>query len=105
MYFCIWLTYLLDPQASPYYLLLFFFALALQLLRIITGSLWASIGFHLAYLLTNRYVFSYQDRLPYFTEEVSGVTGVIVTMGIVVLGSCIVLGIIQTWPVFSATRK
>lgn len=88
------------PSGIPYYLLLFFFALALQLLRIITGSLWASIGFHLAYLLTNRYVFSYEDRLLYFTEEVPGVTGVIVTMGIVVLGSCIVLGIIQIWRFF-----
>ncbi|MNJ52043.1 CAAX amino terminal protease self- immunity [compost metagenome] len=90
----------IGPSGIPYYLLLFFFALALQLLRIITGSLWASIGFHLAYLLTNRYVFSYEDRLLYFTEEVPGVTGVIVTMGIVVLGSCIVLGIIQTWRFF-----
>ncbi|HLQ83162.1 MAG TPA: type II CAAX endopeptidase family protein [Pseudogracilibacillus sp.] len=38
-----------------YFVLLFFFGIVLQLIRVWTGSLWSSIGFHLAFLITQRF--------------------------------------------------
>lgn len=40
----------------PHLVLLFFFGLALAFIRLWTGSLWASIGFHLAYLELARFL-------------------------------------------------
>lgn len=80
---------------APYILLLLLFGINLQLLRIITGSLWASIGFHITFLLCSRYLFGPNERLLSFTEETQGVTQVMVMFGYVILGSCIVLSLFQ----------
>lgn len=81
---------------APYILLLLLFGINLQLLRIITGSLWASIGFHITFLLCSRYLFGPNERLLSFTEETQGVTQVMVMFGFVILGSCVVLSLFQT---------
>lgn len=79
----------------PYILLLFLFGINLQLFRIITGSLWASIGFHITFLLCSRYLFGPNERLLSFTEETQGVTQVMIMFGFVILGSCVVLSLFQ----------
>jgi membrane protease YdiL (CAAX protease family) len=79
----------------PYILLLLLFGVNLQLFRIITGSLWASIGFHITFLLCSRYLFGPNERLLSFTEEAQGVSQVMVMFGFVILGSCVVLSLFQ----------
>src|SRR5699024_79361 len=41
---------------SPVLILHFFFAIALALMRVWTGSIWAAVGFHLCYLMMARFL-------------------------------------------------
>lgn len=45
-----------SPITPAYIILIFTFGIALMLVRLLTGNLWASIGFHLAYLEIARFV-------------------------------------------------
>lgn len=78
----------------PYIILMFCFGICLQLLRLLTGSLWAAIGFHIGYLEITRFVIwpdmygvppiiSYQDT-------VLGFSGVFISFGMIVIGGIIV---------------
>jgi uncharacterized protein len=45
-----------DHITTGYLLTMFFFATFLQYLRVLTGTVWAGIGFHLFFLMSNRLV-------------------------------------------------
>lgn len=83
-----------------YILLIACFGICLQLLRLWTGSLWASIGFHLAYLEIMRFVVSpYQYRVPpiiTFRESEPGV-GALLSISMMIIGgiilSLVILGV------------
>lgn len=75
-----------------YVTLILSFGTCLQLLRLWTGSLWASIGFHLAYLEIIRFVFSphqYGGPIITFHESMPGLVGSI-TMSMIIIGGIIV---------------
>ncbi|MFJ7980595.1 type II CAAX prenyl endopeptidase Rce1 family protein [Lysinibacillus xylanilyticus] len=76
-----------------YIILIFCFGICLQLLRLCTGSLWTSIGFHLAYLEIMRCAISpHQFGVPpiiTFHESVSGI-GVLISICMMIIGSIIV---------------
>jgi uncharacterized protein len=89
----------------PHMILLFFFGIALALIRVWTGSLWAAIGFHLGYLAMARFfmmpteygvppIVSFQDTLMY------GVGASFLTM-VIILGAIFILlvflGIKRLW--------
>lgn len=75
-----------------YVTLILSFGTCLQLLRLWTGSLWASIGFHLAYLEIIRFVFSphqYGGPIITFHESMPGLVGSI-TISMIIIGGIIV---------------
>ncbi|WP_374016174.1 CPBP family intramembrane glutamic endopeptidase [Paenibacillus thiaminolyticus] len=75
-----------------YVTLILSFGTCLQLLRLWTGSLWASIGFHLAYLEIIRFVFSphqYGGPILTFNESVPGLAGFL-TMSMIIVGGILV---------------
>lgn len=76
-----------------YVLLLVLFGSALQLLRMITGALWASVGFHLAYLMIARFIFGREDRFLSYTENLPGVSALIILF--LLIGSCMVLALLN----------
>ncbi|WCR28421.1 CPBP family intramembrane metalloprotease [Paenibacillus thiaminolyticus] len=76
----------------PYIILILSFGTCLQLLRLWTGSLWASIGFHLAYLEIMRFVIlphQYGGPIITFHESVPGLVGLF-TMIMIIVGGIIV---------------
>jgi len=75
-----------------YVILLMCFGLALQLWRSLTGSLWASIGFHLAYLEISRFVIIPRDMSAItYIEEEAGTGELFVLFGMVIVGAVVVL--------------
>ncbi|MEB2298403.1 CPBP family intramembrane metalloprotease [Lysinibacillus xylanilyticus] len=76
-----------------YIILIFFFGICLQLLRLWTGSLWTSIGFHLAYLEILRFAVSpHLKGLPpiiTYHESAPGITHVI-SICMMIIGGIIV---------------
>lgn len=76
-----------------YIMLILCFGICLQLLRLWTGSLWTTIGFHLAYLEIMRFVvLPNQYRVPpiiIYHESVPGL-GVLISIGKMIIGGIIV---------------
>jgi len=76
-----------------YIILIFCFGICLQLLRLWTGSLWTSIGFHLAYLEIMRFAVSpHQYGVPpiiTYHESVPGI-GLLISIGVIIIGGIIV---------------
>lgn len=76
-----------------YIILIFCFGICLQLLRLWTGSLWTSIGFHLAYLEIMRFAISpHQYGVPpivTYHELVPGI-GLLISIGMMIIGGIIV---------------
>lgn len=78
-----------------YIVLLLAFGTTLQLLRSYTGSLWASIGFHLAYLEMARFVVGQREqRLLTFTEQEAGTGEFFILFLSIVIGGAVVLGVL-----------
>jgi len=79
-----------------YVVLLTGFGVVLQLCRIVTGSLWTGIGFHLAWLEISRYVVVPRAApLVRIEDPVSGTGELLVLFVGAILGSCLVL---VFWP-------
>jgi len=76
-----------------YVILLLAFGMTLQLWRSLTGSLWASIGFHLAYLTLSRFVVlpRGEQALLRYTEHEAETGALFVLFGMTVLGTGLVL--------------
>ncbi|AVK86906.1 CPBP family intramembrane metalloprotease [Lysinibacillus sp. B2A1] len=76
-----------------YIILIFCFGICLQLLRLWTGSLWTSIGFHLAYLEIMRFAISPNQYgvspIITYSESVPGL-GALISVSIMVIGGIIV---------------
>ncbi|MBH5316934.1 CPBP family intramembrane metalloprotease [Paenibacillus sp. GSMTC-2017] len=75
-----------------YILILFFFGICLQLLRLWTGSLWTSIGFHIAYLEIGRFVLGSREvgapSILTFHESLLGISSHI-SLGMNIIGAII----------------
>ncbi|OMF89170.1 CPBP family glutamic-type intramembrane protease [Paenibacillus sp. FSL R7-0273] len=81
-----------------YVILLVCFGTVLQQLRSLTGSLWASIGFHLSYLEIARFVILQRDnRLLTYSELDAGTGTVVIQFGIIVVGSSAILALLLLW--------
>lgn len=78
----------------PYIILILCFGICLQLLRLWTGSLWTTIGFHLAFLEINRFVISSHGygAPPIITyhDSLLGLGGVFISFYMIVIGGIIV---------------
>lgn len=78
----------------PYIILILCFGICLQLLRLLTGSLWASIGFHLAYLEIARFSIwphgNGAPRIITYHDSVNGLGGLFISIGMIVVGGIIV---------------
>ncbi|MDQ0174669.1 CPBP family intramembrane glutamic endopeptidase [Bacillus chungangensis] len=77
-----------------YIILILCFGICLQLLRLWTGSLWTTIGFHIAFLEINRFVIigsdeEYNPPIVTYHESVLGAGGLI-TLTMLVIGGIIV---------------
>jgi len=80
----------------PQMILLFFFGIALALIRVWTGSLWASIGFHLGYLAIARFVMwpiEYHGGSPIvtFQDTIMYGVGANFIMMVIMLGAIFIL--------------
>ncbi|WP_020618345.1 CPBP family glutamic-type intramembrane protease [Paenibacillus daejeonensis] len=76
-----------------YIILLLAFGTTLQLLRSYTGSIGASIGFHLAYLEMARFVVGQREqRLLTFAEHEAGVGEIFILFLSIIVGGAMVLG-------------
>lgn len=74
------------------------YGMMLQLWRSLTGSLWASIGFHVAYLEIARFVILQQDRrLLTYSELEAGTGPVVIQFGIIIVGSAVLLVLLNLW--------
>ena len=78
----------------PYIILILCFGICLQLIRIWTKSLWATIGFHLGYLEIARFViwpdgYGASPIITYHDAEL-GLGGVFISIGMIVVGGIIV---------------
>lgn len=83
---------------ADYVILLLAFGTALQLLRACTGNLWASVGFHLAYLEIARFAIAQPDvRLLTYVELEEGTGSLFVLFAMVVLGGILVAGAAAVW--------
>ena len=78
----------------PYIILILCFGICLQLLRLWTGSLWTTIGFHLAFLEISRFViFSHGYDAPSiitYHDSLLGLGGVFISFYMIVIGGIIV---------------
>lgn len=78
----------------PHMMLLFFFGIALALLRIGTGSLWAAIGFHLGYLAMARFLMMPAEYgappIVTFTDKIMQGIGASLLVMFIVLGAIII---------------
>lgn len=83
---------------AEYVIMLLCYGTMLQLWRSLTGSLWASIGFHVAYLEIARFVILQQDRrLLTYTELEAGTGPVVIQFGIIIVGSAVLLVLLNLW--------
>lgn len=88
---------------ADYVILLLAFGTVLQLLRF-TGSLWASIGFHLSYLEISRFVVAQNDlRLLMYAELHEGTGNLFILFTMVILGGIFTVGALYLWQ--RASRK
>jgi len=73
----------------------FFFAVALALMRVWTGSLWASVGFHLGYLMMVRFLLTPDaygvPPIMTFQDNIIQGVGAIYSIMIMILGTIAVL--------------
>lgn len=78
--------------SADYMILLAGFGFTLQLWRSLTGSLWASAGFHLAYLVIARFAVAQgEHRILSYSEGTEGTGEVFILFGMMVAGSAAVL--------------
>lgn len=88
----------MDPGVdinADYVILLLAFGIVLQLLRSVTGSLWASIGFHLGYLEISRFVIAQNDlRLLTYSELYEGTSNLYILFMMMILGGIFAVGAI-----------
>lgn len=83
---------------AEYVIMLLCYGTMLQLWRSLTGSLWASIGFHVAYLEIARFVILQQDRrLLTYSELEAGTGPVVIQFGIIIVGSAVLLLLLNLW--------
>jgi hypothetical protein len=84
----------IDITMLPQLMLLFVFGIALALIRIYTGSLWAAIGFHLGYLAMARFLIlpaGYgAPPIVTFQETMYGL-GSLLIIAVIMFGSIIIL--------------
>ncbi|WP_309599596.1 CPBP family intramembrane glutamic endopeptidase [Paenibacillus tyrfis] len=80
------------PITRDYVILLVTFGIILQLLRLVTNSLWTSIGFHLTYLFNSRFIVLQREARFLTYDEIEPGTGELfiifmmtLLMGIVIL--------------------
>ncbi|MGN8646571.1 lysostaphin resistance A-like protein [Gracilibacillus sp. HCP3S3_G5_1] len=75
-----------------YVMLILLFGICLQLLRLWTGSLWTSIGFHLAYLEITRFVVSanYGANIISYQELFPGLGVIFISLVMIVIGGIVV---------------
>ncbi|ASA25813.1 CPBP family glutamic-type intramembrane protease [Paenibacillus donghaensis] len=86
---------IINPE---YVIMLLCFGTTLQLWRSLTGTLWASIGFHLAFLEIARFVILQRDqRLLTYSELDAGTAEIVIQFGIIVVGSAVVLAVLNLW--------
>ncbi|MEK4516073.1 CPBP family glutamic-type intramembrane protease [Paenibacillus sp. FSL H8-0122] len=83
---------------AEYVIMLLCFGTVLQLWRSLTGSLWASIGFHLAYLAMARFVILQRDQsLLTYNELEAGTGPVVIQFGVVIVGTAGLLLLFNLW--------
>ncbi|WP_155991514.1 CPBP family glutamic-type intramembrane protease [Paenibacillus sp. FSL R7-277] len=83
---------------AEYVIMLLCFGTVLQLWRSLTGSLWASIGFHLTYLAMARFVILQREqRLLTYNELEAGTGPVVIQFGIIIVGSAVLLVLLNLW--------
>ena len=83
---------------ADYVVLLLAFGTVLQLLRGCTGALWASVGFHLAFLEISRFVVTQNEvRLFTYAERVEGTGPFFILFAMVILGGILVAGAVRLW--------
>ncbi|KMV01179.1 hypothetical protein ACS72_00645, partial [Acinetobacter sp. VT 511] len=73
--------------------------MAVQLLRSLTGSLWASIGFHIAYLEVARFVVMPGDRpaLLNYTAQDNGLAEIFILYMMIIFVGGIILAVLNAW--------
>lgn len=79
----------------PQMILLFFFGIALALIRVWTGSLWAAIGFHLGYLAMARFIMMPNEYgappIVTFQDTIMPLAGASFLIIVIVLGAILIL--------------
>ncbi|MCY7826505.1 CPBP family intramembrane metalloprotease [Bacillus spizizenii] len=83
-----------------YIVLLLSFGFILQLLRIVTGSLWTSIGFHLAFLENSRFFVLQGDKRFITYEEIVPGTGAlfVIFFMLIIVGTLLLIpAVIARW--------
>ncbi|MGN7416146.1 CPBP family glutamic-type intramembrane protease [Paenibacillus sp. SAF-068] len=82
-----------------YMILLLTYGITLQLLRSLTRSLWASIGFHIAYLEVARFVVVPGDRPALFsyTAQDNGLVEIFILYMMIILVGAIILTVLNAW--------
>ncbi|SDD86715.1 hypothetical protein SAMN05428987_6220 [Paenibacillus sp. CF095] len=82
-----------------YMILLLTYGITLQLLRSLTGSLWASIGFHIAYLEVARFVVMPGDRpaLLNYTAQDNGSAEIFILYMMIIFVGAIILAVLNAW--------
>lgn len=93
-----------DSQITiGYVMIIFFFGLALQALRLLTNNLWTSIGFHLAYLEIARFIV-YQKHSFLTYEELYPELGAVFLLFFMIILMCALLGTIALF-IANKTKK
>lgn len=83
---------------TDYVILLLAFGTVLQLLRSVTDSLWASIGFHLGYLEISRFMVAQNNlRLLTYSERYEGTGNLFILFTMVILGGILAVGALYLW--------
>lgn len=86
--------------SMPNFILLFFFGIALALIRECTGSLWSAVGFHLGYLALARFVFMPNEYgappIVTFQDTIGYGIGAMFLIAMVILGAILTLLILFT---------
>lgn len=78
-----------------YVILIYSFGIVLLLITWYFQNLWASIGFHMGYLMSSRFIMNNDERAIFnFTEEENGLAFISVQYLLVVVGSIIILTIL-----------
>ncbi|MCL6663983.1 CPBP family glutamic-type intramembrane protease [Paenibacillus amylolyticus] len=82
-----------------YMILILTYGITLQLLRSLTGSLWASIGFHIAYLEVARFVVMPGDRpaLLNYTAQDNGLAEIFILYMMIIFVGAIILAVLNAW--------